>query len=72
MNAETIAIALYVCIDLGSSAATKELDKVLTDYGIEHFYESYDEDHLNRIAERLQTKTFPFFSKNLVFERSKR
>jgi S-formylglutathione hydrolase len=58
--------------DTGISAATKELDKVLTDYGIEHFYESYDGDHLNRIAERIQTKTLPFFSTNLAFERAKR
>ena len=58
--------------DVGISAPTKELDKVLTDYGIAHVYESYDGDHLNRIAERLQTKTLPFFSQNLVFEKAKR
>ncbi|MEP7336466.1 MAG: alpha/beta hydrolase-fold protein [Acidobacteriota bacterium] len=58
--------------DVSISAATKELDKVLTDYGIAHVYESYDGDHLNRIAERLQTKTLPFFSQNLVFEKAKR
>jgi S-formylglutathione hydrolase len=58
--------------DTGISAATKELDRVLTDYGIEHFYESYDGDHLNRIAERIETKTMPFFSTNLSFERAKR
>lgn len=58
--------------DVGISAATKELDKVLTDYGVAHFYESYDGDHLNRIAERLQTKTLPFFSQHLAFEKAKR
>ena len=58
--------------DIGIHAATKELDKVLTDYGIAHMYESYDGDHLNRIAERLQTKTLPFFSQNLAFEKAKR
>jgi enterochelin esterase-like enzyme len=58
--------------DPGISAATKELDKVLTDYGVEHFYESYDGDHLNRIAERLQTKTLPFFSEHLAFEKARR
>lgn len=58
--------------DVGISAPTKELDKVLTDYGIAHVYESYDGDHLNRIAERLQTKTLPFFSRNLVFEKAMR
>ncbi len=58
--------------DVSISAATKELDRVLTDYGIAHFYESYDGDHLNRIAERLQTKTLPFFSQHLAFEKAKR
>jgi len=58
--------------DVGISAATKDLDKILTDYGIPHVYESYDGDHLNRIAERLQTKTLPFFSQHLVFEKAKR
>jgi len=58
--------------DVSISAATKELDRVLTDYGITHFYESYDGDHLNRIAERLQTKTLPFFSQHLAFEKAKR
>jgi enterochelin esterase-like enzyme len=58
--------------DGGISAATKELDKVLTDYGVAHFYESYEGDHLNRIAERLQTKTLPFFSEHLSFEKARR
>jgi enterochelin esterase-like enzyme len=58
--------------DTSISAATKELDKVLTDYGVAHFYESYDGDHLNRIAERLQTKTLPFFSEHLSFEKNRR
>jgi enterochelin esterase-like enzyme len=46
--------------DVGISAATKQLDQMLTDYGIAHFYESYDGDHLNRIAERIQTKMLPW------------
>jgi enterochelin esterase-like enzyme len=58
--------------DMGISGATKELNRVLTDYGIAHFYESYEGDHLNRIAERLQTKTLPFFSEHLSFEKARR
>ncbi len=58
--------------DVGISGATRQLDQVLTDYGIAHFYESYEGDHLNRIAERLQTKTLPFFSQHLSFEKAKR
>lgn len=49
--------------------ATKMLDQVLGDYGIPHEYESYEGDHLNRIAERLQTKVLPFFSRHLAFQK---
>src|SRR5262247_757486 len=67
----------FIGIDAGTkdtsiSAATKELDKILTDHGVAHFYESYDGDHLNRIAERLQTKTLPSFSEHLSFEKVRR
>lgn len=58
--------------DTSISATTKELDRVLTDYGVAHFYESYEGDHLNRIAERLQTKALPFFSEHLSFEKNRR
>ncbi len=54
--------------DQGISAATKELHELLDSYQIEHFYESYEGDHLNRIAERIQTKALPFFTQNLVFQ----
>lgn len=54
--------------DRGISDATKTLHEVLESYQITHFYESYEGDHLNRIAERIQTKALPFFSENLVFQ----
>ena len=54
--------------DRGISEATKKLHEVLDAYQIHHFYESYKGDHLNRIAERIQTKALPFFSENLVFQ----
>jgi enterochelin esterase-like enzyme len=63
------AIALDAGLqDRGISEATKSLHKILEAYQIPHFYESYEGDHLNRIAERIQTQTLPFFSKNLVFQ----
>lgn len=46
----------------------RDLDRILDDYGIEHTFEIYDGDHSNRIPERLETKVFPFFSENLVFD----
>ena len=41
------------------------LDGVLKQYDIPHAFEIYQGDHVNRIAERIQTKMLPFFSKNL-------
>ncbi|EOZ92855.1 Putative esterase superfamily protein [Indibacter alkaliphilus LW1] len=54
--------------DRGISEATKTLHGILEAYEIPHVYESYEGDHLNRIAERIQTKALPFFTKNLVFQ----
>lgn len=49
---------------------TKVLDQVLTSYKIAHFFEVYEGDHLNHIADRIETKVLPFFSKNLSFEKN--
>ncbi|MFC4875023.1 alpha/beta hydrolase-fold protein [Negadavirga shengliensis] len=57
--------------DRGISEASKKLHGLLDSYQIPHQYESYEGDHLNRIAERIQTKALPFFSENLVFEQEK-
>ena len=50
------------------SISTKKLHELLQVYGIAHQYESYEGNHINRIAERIRTKTLPFFSEHLVFE----
>jgi len=55
--------------DHGITDTTKELAKVLTNYQIPHFLEVYTGDHLNHIADRIETKVVPFFSKNLSFDR---
>jgi S-formylglutathione hydrolase len=54
--------------DHGINDTTKELDQVLNKYQISHFFEIYTGDHLNHIADRIETKLVPFFSKNLVFD----
>lgn len=54
--------------DGGITIATKKLHELLTRYGIEHEYESYEGNHVNRIVERIQTKVLPFFSHHLQFE----
>jgi enterochelin esterase-like enzyme len=53
--------------DFGISGTTRELHERLENYDISHFYESYQGDHLNKIAERIYQKVLPFFSKNLKF-----
>jgi enterochelin esterase-like enzyme len=54
--------------DRGISSSTKKLHELLDNYDIPHMYESYEGDHTNRIAERIRTRTLPFFSRHLVFE----
>jgi len=54
--------------DQGISESTKKLHGLLEAYQISHEYESYEGDHLNRIAERIRTRVLPFFSENLAFE----
>ncbi|MBK8504348.1 MAG: esterase [Saprospiraceae bacterium] len=54
--------------DFGISGTTKELHERLEAYKIQHFYESYQGDHVNKIGERIYQKVLPFFSKNLEFE----
>lgn len=59
---------------IGMEAGTKDqpiagtvetLDKVLNDYAIGHVYETYDGNHINRVAERLERRVLPFFAANL-------
>lgn len=54
--------------DEGIAAAIKVLDAELNKYGVKHFFEIYEGNHTNRIAERIRKNMLPFFSKNLSFE----
>jgi hypothetical protein len=58
--------------DTGIASSIRMLDGELNKYGIEHFFEIYEGDHVNRVAERIETKMLSFFSKNLVFKQSGR
>lgn len=53
--------------DFSISGTTRELHERLENYGIDHFYESYQGDHLNRIGERIYEHVLPFFSQRLKF-----
>jgi enterochelin esterase-like enzyme len=48
------------------------LDAALTRLGIEHTFERYEGDHMNRVAQRFQMNLLPFFSRQLEFEPSAR
>lgn len=58
--------------DRGIAASIKELSKVLDNYGIKHVYEEYEGDHVNRVAERIETSLLRFFFQNLSFEQPRK
>jgi S-formylglutathione hydrolase len=43
-----------------------ELHQLLTKLGIRHVFEEYDGDHTNRIKERIERNTLPFFARYLA------
>ena len=59
------AIAIDVGDKDGLAGSNRELSRVLTGFGIANSFETYDGDHTNHIAERVETKVLPFFSAQL-------
>ncbi len=53
--------------DQGIASTIKILDEKLNNYGVKHFFEIYEGDHINRVAERIGKKMLVFFSGNLYF-----
>ena len=53
--------------DTGIAADARTLDQILSSYDIQHTFEIYPGDHVSGVAERLETKTLPFFSNHLSF-----
>jgi enterochelin esterase-like enzyme len=62
------AVAMDVGLQDGLSHDVKLLDEILNDYQVAHTFETYEGDHVNHIAERIEKKVAPFFSRNLSFE----
>jgi enterochelin esterase-like enzyme len=62
------AIGIEVGTQDGLIGDNKAISEVLKRYGIEHVYETYDGDHVNKVAERYETRVLPFFSRELEFE----
>lgn len=54
--------------DTGIAQTVKDLDQILTGYGVKHVAEIYSGDHVDHIEQRLETKVLPFFSEHLVFK----
>lgn len=53
--------------DQSIAASIEVLDKELNKYGIDHVFEIYEGDHVNRVAERIEQKMLTFFSQHLSF-----
>src|SRR5262245_22875078 len=62
------AIGIEVGTQDGLIGDNKKISDILTSYGIEHVYETYEGNHTNKVAERYETRVLPFFSKHLAFE----
>ena len=62
------AIGIEVGLQDSLIGVNKALSHVLTSYGIEHVYETYEGNHTNKVAERYETRVLPFFSRELAFD----
>jgi enterochelin esterase-like enzyme len=65
-------IALEVGLQDGLLRDNQDLADVLTTYGVEHTYETYEGNHTNKVAERYEERVLPFFSKRLAFDAADR
>src|SRR5947208_3474346 len=55
----------------GLADSNRQLDQVLSDFGITHTFETDEGNHTNRVAERFETRVLPFLSKSLSSTRPK-
>ena len=54
--------------DVAIAAASRQLDSILTRFGVTHEFEIYDPGtHVSRVEERIETSVLPFFAKKLEF-----
>ncbi|HET9358315.1 MAG TPA: alpha/beta fold hydrolase [Vicinamibacterales bacterium] len=66
------AITIEVGTLDGLAASNRQMDQILSDFGVAHTFETYEGDHTNRVVERIETKVLPFFSSNLSFTAPRR
>jgi S-formylglutathione hydrolase FrmB len=59
-----------IAFDMGTRdnliSGTIALDRVMTEQGLTHTYETYEGDHLSGVADRIVTRVMPFFAKHLA------
>jgi S-formylglutathione hydrolase FrmB len=61
------AIALDIGLQDGLITSNEVFVERLTRFGVPHTYQTYEGDHGNRVAERIEQHVLPFFSKHLSF-----
>jgi S-formylglutathione hydrolase len=66
------AIMADVGLQDGLAGQNKQLDQMMTDFGITHTFETYEGDHTNKIPDRIGWKVLPFFSQNLAMKKAGR
>lgn len=59
------AIMMDVGEQDGLIDANRTLSETMTRYGVEHTFETYEGDHVNRIEQRFEERVLPFFSRHL-------
>ena len=65
-----------IAIDVGNAdplrADNVRLNAALTRLGVEHAFEEYEGDHVNRVGRRFRANVLPFFSRHLEFRSRRR
>jgi hypothetical protein len=63
-----------IAFDVGTKEelinSIREFSEKLKRIKIQHAFEEFDGDHINKVAERIETRIMPFFSRTLVFQQS--
>jgi S-formylglutathione hydrolase FrmB len=59
------AIAMDIGLQDTLLSSNQQLDQAMTNLGIPHTFETYEGDHNNHLADRIEGKVLPFFSQHL-------
>ncbi len=66
------AIMADVGLQDGLAGQNKQLDQMMTAFGIVHVFETYEGEHGNMIPQRIESKILPFFARNLSPKKARR